>query len=435
MKTMRKLFDSKILWMVLSFLISLSVWVYVTSVENVESTKTFRIPVEIVGEETLQSMFNLVITDVDTNMVTVEISGPRRVVNSLDDSMLTAQVDVSRITQAAYTSLNYEIIYPSGTETRNLSIVSRSRDRVNFMVSKLNTKTVEIRGNGYNFQIAEGYTAVQSILFEPNTIQVSGPDVYLQKIDHAYVAPLGDGGTISSTYSEPVKFILRDADNNPVDTTEISYSPETVRATLTVYEMKSVTLDVNKIWDASATEENVRVSIEPASLVLYGDSADMAGLNQIVLDTVDFSKFGTLYTKSYTISIPNGLTNTSGYTEATVTIEVLGVQTKTYQVAPEQVTWLGIDDNTEVELVSGSIPVMLRGPERVIRLLNAKNIRCEVDLSEYQGYRGSILVPVRVQVIGFSNVSAVSEDGLPEYTVLINLKDKSADHTETEETP
>ena len=119
MKKMRKIYDSKIFWLIVSFLISLSVWVYVTSVETVQATKTFRgVRVEFVGEETLLNSRDMVVTDPDATTVTVEIRGPRRVVNALDDSDLVAEVDVSRLTQAAYTSLNYTIVYPSGVDRR-----------------------------------------------------------------------------------------------------------------------------------------------------------------------------------------------------------------------------------------------------------------------------------------------------------------------------
>lgn len=50
MKKISKILDSRLFWLVVSFLVSLSVWVYVTSVETVESIKTFRnIQVELVG--------------------------------------------------------------------------------------------------------------------------------------------------------------------------------------------------------------------------------------------------------------------------------------------------------------------------------------------------------------------------------------------------
>ena len=102
MKITKKLSDSKIFWLIVSFLVSLSVWVYVTSVETVESTKTFRnVQIQLVGEDNLLSMRDLVITDLDTPTVTVEISGPRRIVNALEAEDLIAQVDVSKLTQTA----------------------------------------------------------------------------------------------------------------------------------------------------------------------------------------------------------------------------------------------------------------------------------------------------------------------------------------------
>ena len=128
MRKIRKLFDSRLFWMIISFLVSLSIWIYVVSVETVESTKTFRnVPVELVGEDTLLNMRELVITDLDTPTVTLEISGPRRIVNALEATDLIAQVDVSKLSQTAYTSLNYTIIYPSGVDRRSLQSLPRFR--------------------------------------------------------------------------------------------------------------------------------------------------------------------------------------------------------------------------------------------------------------------------------------------------------------------
>ena len=49
---MRKLYDSKIFWMIISLAVSLAIWIYVTSVEGDEFRQTFRnVRVELVGEE------------------------------------------------------------------------------------------------------------------------------------------------------------------------------------------------------------------------------------------------------------------------------------------------------------------------------------------------------------------------------------------------
>ena len=135
----RSILDSKPLWMLLSLLISLSIWTYVVSTETATVTQVFRgIPVEITGDDLLLSSRNLIVTDVETNSVRVEIRGPRRIVDALNSEDLTAQVDVSKLTRAAYAAMKYKIIYPEGTETRYLTVTSYSPETVNFMVSNQN---------------------------------------------------------------------------------------------------------------------------------------------------------------------------------------------------------------------------------------------------------------------------------------------------------
>ena len=100
---MKKIYNSKAFWMIVSLLASLAIWVYVTSVETDESKTTFRgVKVELVGEDILRDSKNLVVTDMDTSTVTVEVVGPRRIIGSLSSDQLVAQgtvgilVDVER---------------------------------------------------------------------------------------------------------------------------------------------------------------------------------------------------------------------------------------------------------------------------------------------------------------------------------------------------
>ena len=147
----------KILWMLVSLLSSLAIWTYVVSTENSVVTQIFRgVPVELVGEEALRSSKNLVVTDVDTNNVRVEIRGPRRIVDSLNSQDLTAQIDVSKLSRAAYASMKYKLIYPNGVDTRNLAEVSYSPETINFMVSMLNSISIPVRG-GFEGMLADGY--------------------------------------------------------------------------------------------------------------------------------------------------------------------------------------------------------------------------------------------------------------------------------------
>ena len=71
---LRKLYNSKAFWFIISLICSMIIWVYVASVETEEFKQTFRgVHVQLVGETLLRDSKNLVITDMDTSTVTVEV--------------------------------------------------------------------------------------------------------------------------------------------------------------------------------------------------------------------------------------------------------------------------------------------------------------------------------------------------------------------------
>ena len=423
MKRIKKLLDNKLFWMIVSFLVSLSVWVYVTSVETVESTKTFRnIQVELVGEDTLLTMRELVITDLDAPTVTVEISGPRRIVNALEATDLIAQVDVSKLSQTAYTSLNYSIVYPAGVDRRNLKVISRSQDSVSFMVSKLTSKTVPVQG-GFEGKASSGFLQ-ETPIFEPSTITVSGPEVYLRNVHHAYVT-FGKDQTLESTYSVETGYTLMDSNNETVSNENLSSSPDTIRATLPILAVKEVPLSVGIQEGAGASAENTRITIEPRVLKLAGDSAILSEINSIQLDNVDLTTFGTVYSSTYSIPVPNGVRNLSGATEATVTIELLGLDVNSFNIT--DFTWIGLDDDVDVIVESEQIPVLLRGPTSLLARVTPFYIRVEADLSELMEGLGSHIVPVKVTVPSIPGIGPIQIDDQPDYTVAIRLVPKGGE--------
>ena len=104
-RTMKKLYDSRVFWMVVSLLASITLWLYVSSVDKEVIKQTLRgVKVELVGEKLLKDTRNMVITDMDTSTVTVVLEGPRRISGSWDADSITAQIDVSKQSRAAYTS-------------------------------------------------------------------------------------------------------------------------------------------------------------------------------------------------------------------------------------------------------------------------------------------------------------------------------------------
>lgn len=400
--------NSKFFWAIVSLLASLSIWVYVTSVEVDEVSRPFRnVQVEIVGEEALLASRNLRVTDVDTSAVTVEIKGPRRVVNALDSSDLMAVVDVSRLTQASYTSMKYDIDYPSSTNQRDLQVVQKTPENINFTVSLVTSKTVQVRG-GFEGKPADGFTA-ETPVFEPSTIVVTGPEAYLKNVDHAWVT-FGRDVVAESSYSVDTGFILRDANNEAVSSEYLNFSQDTIRATLPILEIKEVTLDVDVIEGAGATSANTKISIEPSSVMLAGDSAILGGINRIVLGTIDLTDFTSTYSETFRIPLDNQIRNITGLSEAKVTVEIVGLETRSFSISKDNLSCINAAEDAEVEILTESIDVILRGPAEALDEIQSDNITAVADLSDYKDATGSYMPVVRVYVYGLTDVGAIGEN-------------------------
>ena len=402
---MKKIYNSKAFWMIVSLLASLAIWVYVTSVETDESKTTFRgVKVELVGEDILKDSKNLVVTDMDTSTVTVEVVGPRRIVGSLSSDQLVAQVDVSKLSRAAYTSQQYTIVYPDGTDTSKLSESRRTPETINFMVSAQTSKSIQVRGS-FDGSLAEGYTAEMPV-FEPSTITITGSEAYLKDVEYAWVT-FGKEN-VDSTYSVETGFTLMDANNEPCTTTGISFSTDVVTATLPLLTLKEVNLDVNIIEGAGATRANTKITIDPASVTLAGDSALLAGMNKIILATIDLTDFSSTFTETYTIPIDNELKNTTGITKATVTVEIVGLETKTFRVT--NFSCINATEGYEADIITESKEITLRGTPEALAQIKAENIRAVADLTDYKESTGTYMPQVRVYVDGFTDVGAIGEN-------------------------
>ena len=402
---MKKIYNSKAFWMIVSLLASLAIWVYVTSVETDESKTTFRgVKVELVGEDILRDSKNLVVTDMDTSTVTVEVVGPRRIVGSLSSDQLVAQVDVSKLSRAAYTSQQYTIVYPDGTDTSKLSESRRTPETINFMVSAQTSKSIQVRGS-FDGSLAEGYTAEMPV-FEPSTITITGSEAYLKDVEYAWVT-FGKEN-VDSTYSVETGFTLMDANNEPCSTTGISFSTDVVTATLPLLTLKEVNLDVNIIEGAGATKANTKITIDPVSVTLAGDSALLAGMNKIILATIDLTDFSSTFTETYTIPIDNELKNTTGITKATVTVEIVGLETKTFRVT--NFSCINATEGYEADIITESKEITLRGTPEALAQIKAENIRAVADLTDYKESTGTYMPQVRVYVDGFTDVGAIGEN-------------------------
>lgn len=411
-KKKSKLFENKIFWAVVSLLAALFIWVYVTGTQEEPIELSFNnVEVVFTGEDTLQASRGYVINNISTETVSVKISGARRNIGSLSASDIKATIDVSLISQTGTITQYYTLTYPDGVDADAVSIVSSNPSVISFNVTRMSTKQVPVEVQ-FKGSTAEGYIAGE-VEYEPKTITISGPESELEQIDHVYAEIGGDELTMTRTADVP--FVLMDKSGNELSSDGFEFDVSTINVTIPISMMKEVSLYVQCIYGAGATEENTSIEIEPSTITISGDTSVVSGINRIDIATIDLTDFALTLQDTYAIPLQNGVENVSGVTKAEVTIEIQGVSTKQFTVT--NFNYTGLPDGYYVEeIITQNLEVKVRGAQDVLDQIQSSNLRAVADLSEVT-QTGIMYVPVKVELDGFTNAGAVGE-----YMIAIRIR-------------
>ena len=118
---------NKGLYMVISVLVAIGLWVYVVGALNPDSSGPVRnLPVAFVGTNALESR-GLMITGGLEQTVTLNVTGKRDALLALSADTVSITVDVSSITQPGQYSSEYQVSYnlPSSVSASSLAITDR----------------------------------------------------------------------------------------------------------------------------------------------------------------------------------------------------------------------------------------------------------------------------------------------------------------------
>lgn len=403
--------DSKFLWVVVSLLASVLLWVYVTTSEGDVIERTFDgVQVVFKGEENLLEKYELVISNVSSNTVSVRIRTTRREIAKLSSTQITAVVDVSKFSSKGIYNSSLELEFPQGSDKSSIDIVNILPGNISFNIDKTSTKTVELEGS-FVGTVAEGYAA-HPIEFDPQTVTISGPESEISKVAYAWVEV--DRDDVSKTIQFVSSYVLKDSDGNDIDLGNITLGDETVSVTVPVTSTKEVPLTVDLVEGGGATSENVKITCEPSTITIAGDAETLEGINKIVLGTVDLTSFASSFEDSFNIVLDNDISNVTGITEVKVTVEVIGLETKKFNVT--NITTINGTNGKKATVVTENVEVTLRGKSNVLSKIAANNIRVVADLSDIGSTTGVFQPPAKVYVDGFTGVGAIGE-----YSVYVKI--------------
>ena len=115
------------------------------------------------------------------------------------------------------------------------------------------------------------------------------------------------------------------------------------------------------------------------------------------------------------IPLASELYNVDGVTEATVTITLSGLSTKTLEVTA--FTLQNKPDGYAATVMTKSLSVVVRGTEEDLALVSADNLRAVVDLKDINLASGQYTVDTKIYFDGTGGAGVVGTD----YSVVVRL--------------
>ena len=390
----KKLLDNKLFYVVLSVLLSVSLWYYVTTVEGVTDRDTVNnIPFSFEGEDILQQK-GLMITS-DTPEVSIKYEATSTTLVKLkQNGAVKATVDVSSISQPGTYTLSYEVHY-SGVSKNAFTVIEQSPINVTFTVEKYVTSEVNIKGE-FEGSLAEGYMfPLEEFEFLPNTLTVSGKEIDVNRVAYALVTIRDE--KLAETVRGDFEYQLIGWDGQPldVDKLEIECASETIYTTLRVLKYAEIPLSVDFIDGGGATlKDNVVWDIFPKVIAVAGETADMdslLGRESLSVATIHLANIGTGTTViTQEIPLSHDLISVDGVTEVTITITVSGLVTKTLEVTSFSLQ--NVPEGFKATIQTKSLYVVVRGTEEELARISTSNLRVVADLSDVYTAAGQYTV-------------------------------------------
>lgn len=403
---------NKGLYMVISVLIAIGLWAYVVGVLNPDSSGPVRnLPVAFVGTDVLESRGLMIVGGMDQT-VTLNVTGKRDALLALSDETVSITVDVSSITQPGSYSNEYQVSFhlPATISASSLAITDRYPSRVSYTVVRQATRTIPVRGTATG-SVAEGYQAGE-FRFEPETVEVKGEEALVNQIDYALV--ILDQEDMSETYSGDLPYTFITFTGDTMDPEGLETSASLVRTVLPVFQLKEVPLSVNIIPGGGASDQNVKVDIQPKSIMVSGAPADLEPLKEIVLGNVDLAKVLGNDTLTFPISLAPELTNVSGVTEAAVSLSIEGLTTATLEV--DSIELIHKPEGYHAEAVTQTRQVQIRGTAEAVGEVTASQLRIVADLENAVAATGTQTIPVKVYLNGRNDVGVVGD-----YNIVVSI--------------
>lgn len=400
-------------YLVISILVALGIWVYVDITQDITASKEVsNIPVEFQGEDTTLAERGLMLLPDSETTINLKLEGAKSILAQLDTAKLRVQADLSAVTETGIQTVPCRVIYPEYKFSSRLTATTPTNSfNITIDVGELYSREVEIRCD-IQGTVAEGYIAGEP-QFTPEKLELRGPQEEVDAVSYAKVSLNIEDAT--ETVDQALPYVLYNEAGEPISGGDIHAVQDEIRVVLPVDVVKELPLEIDFQEFPGLSKNNVSYQIEPASIVVSGEASLLNDVDRLVLDSFDLSQLGGNEVYHYVIQLPEGCTNLSGVTRATLTISFIDLIQDTRTATEFQAE--NVPEGKSVTILTDELTVRIQGTAADVAAVHDRDITVRADLQEVSAASGTYTVPAEILISTGGDVGVV---GTYQVTVILS---------------
>lgn len=366
-----KLFNKDITIKIVSVLLAIIFWLYVSNNDNPFTTKVFyNIPINIENQNYL-SENGFIVKNESRYSVDVTIRGRKEVVDKIRTDDFETTLDYSQIRSINDKKL---IITEPVCKQKGITIISYSPSTFDIQLerNKSNTFAVELKSN---VTMKPGYVLLKSAL-SSETMTITGEESMIDSV-----------GSIKANLE--IKDLDRDTTKVVQCTVynkegkEISSLSNNLKATVTLEVAKEVPVSlVTRGRLAADYVETLRL-IDPVKALITGPVEALESISGIKTEQVDIDKIDSNFTASVPLIVPEGVKLVNTPKEITVNINVEKLILRDIELVNNDISILNAtnDGSLIYEIKADKLVLQLKGRQADVNAIKLENLKPAVDVT------------------------------------------------------
>lgn len=370
---------NKIVTLILSFVISFGLWLYVVTVISPESEATFyNVPVELVGTDYLDAKNLIIVSDTKNLKMDLKLSGNRSDLNKLKSSNITIIADLSKVTKPGEHKLACNISFQSGTA----DVVEQTPEYITVKVEEQASKTIPVKAI-YTGAVSDGYEAEkENVTMDHTTVTVKGPKNTLEQVSYAGITV--DLTNRMTSFVGDYPLTLYGTNSQPLISDQfITANVTEVSAVVEVNKVRKIKLNYELDCEDSGLKEDLVTLTPVQEVTLLGSDDALTRLDEdFVNDSYTFTIKLSEYTKTsvatLTLPLPEGV-RCKEKIEVQIGLPVM--DESSFTLPNSQFVLTNVPEGMSAQIIN-SQQIKIWGPKEVLQTLKKENLVIIMDCSQ-----------------------------------------------------